>query len=706
MLAIGIDLGTTNSAIAQLDHHGKPIVIPNELGESITPSVICFEPGQTSFGAPAKELQSLGSYPVAVFFKRQMGDEYFLFHVDGVDYTAVDLSAMLLKKLVEDAQSRLGQNINDVVITVPAYFKDPERQATIAAGKAAGLNVLQVINEPTAAAVAYGLDKAKDKQTVLVYDLGGGTFDVTLLSLDNGQVRVINSDGDHQLGGKDWDDRIIDYLANQFEQEFGSDPLEDAESMADLLIQAEDAKKKLTKFEKTTVSITHEGDKGRYTLERSTFESITSDLMERTMSLTTRVMEDISVKPEQLDGVLLVGGSTRMPMVHEFIERDLKVKLLHGVNVDEAVALGAAMVAAERLTEQSASAFSLGGRTKTIDVTNHSLGMIAVNTNQTAYLNSIILPKNATIPCQQERPFQHRTRRNGTNELEIYMTQGESEGPGDVAYLGRYLVTDIPHQQGKPAVIDIEYQYDQSGTVNVAATERNSRKTLPITVEPLPSDIPQRFLLPPEIEQAAEPVTAYLAFDLSGSMSGSPLRAAQDAALGFLQNTDLGHCAIGIIAFSDRTKTTLKATQNAKKIEAAIRALSVGETGYGNDTDPFDELHKLLKKVDGQRFGIVLADGAWFHQDVAVQKAKRCHKEEIEVIAIGFGGADKQFLNEIASTDEGSFFTSQEGLVETFSTIAQVLTESGGTVSQQGPNQASGNGKKRGLGLFSKMLNN
>ncbi len=676
-LAVGIDLGTTNSAIAYIDEHGKPVVIPNDLGESITPSVICFKDGEQFIGDDGKELQALGMYPVAAFFKRQMGDDLFIFHVDGVDYSSTELSTLLLKKLKKDAEAHLGETITDAVITVPAYFRNHERQATIEAGKAAGINVLQVVNEPTAAAVAYGLNKTQKKQRILIYDLGGGTFDVTLLELDKDHVRVKNSDGDHQLGGKDWDDRIIEYLASKFQDEYGIDPLEDAESLADLLVQVEEAKKRLSSFEKTVISIVHEGKKGKYDLDRATFEQITSDLMERTMSMTLRVLEDMQLKTSHIDGVLLVGGSTRMPMVHQFIQKEFGKPPMSGINVDEAVALGAALVAEER--SQSKPIFALKGRITTIDVTNHSLGMIAINQDQTAYVNSIILPKNAEIPCQETRPYQHRTRSKGENQLEIFMTQGESESPEDVAYLGRYVVEDIPYQKGGLTVIDIGYHYDESGTVQVDAKDRNNKSKLKIKIEKLPDDVPQRFMMPPEL-QVDEPecITAYLAFDLSGSMSGTPLEEAKKAALGFLKNSDLSHCSIGIIAFSDTVKTKLKASQNASKIKNAINDLTMGETGYGNDTHPFDEINNLMNRLDGRRFGLVLADGVWCNQNQAIKRAKQCHSNEIDIIAIGFGGADKQFLKAIASSDEDSFYTSMEGLVETFSTIAQVLAETGG----------------------------
>jgi len=680
--AVGIDLGTTNSAIARLDAHGKPVIIPNTESSPITPSVICFGGGEILVGDPAKEMQALGTWPVAAFFKRQMGDPLFLFHADGRDYTATDLSAVLLRKLKADAEARLSERITHAVITVPAYFRDGERRATIAAGAAADLEVLQVINEPTAAAVAYGLSREGVGRRILVYDLGGGTFDVTLLELTKNGVKVRTSDGDHQLGGKDWDDRIIEFLAGRFKDEFGADPLEDAESLADLLIQAEDAKKKLTSFDSTTIAITHDGCRGRYQLDRSKFEEVTSDLMERTVSLTTRVLEDMRLRPKDIDGVLLVGGSTRMPMVHRFIEDAFGRPPMGGVNVDEVVALGAAVVAAEQMGHQKrgSSIFALRGPVKTVDVTNHSLGMIAVNADHSAYVNSIILPKNREIPCDETRPYQHRTRGSGENRIEVFMTQGETDSPAEVVYIGKYVVHGIPHHQSGIAVIDVAYHYDRSGTVNVTARPKASKKDLRVTVEDLPLDVPDRFLVPPEPLKVAVPehVTAYLAFDLSGSMSGDPLAEAKKAARGFLKNTDLRHCSLGVIAFSDTVRTKLKATQNARTIERAINDLEACETGVCNEAHPFDEVYSLLKGVKGRRFAVALADGVWSNQSRAIDRAKTCHKADIDVIAIGFGGADREFLRKIASSDEASFFTPMSGLVETFSTIAQVLTETGG----------------------------
>lgn len=693
-ITAGIDLGTTNSAIARIDAYGKPAVIPNIEGSLITPSVICFRDEDILVGDTAKEMQALGIYPVAAFFKRQMGDPLFLFHAKGRDYTPMDLSAMILRKLKADAESYTPEQITHAVITVPAYFRNAERMATIEAGAKVGLEVLQVINEPTAAAVAYGLTRKGGGRRLMVYDLGGGTFDVTLLELAEDDVTVLTSDGDHKLGGKDWDDRIIQFLADQFRDEHGVDPLKDSESLADLLAQAEVAKIRLTSFDSTQIAITHDGCRGRYQLERARFEEMTSDLMERTVSLTRRVLEQMQLLPGDVDGVLLVGGSTRMPMVHRFIEETFGKPPMSGVNVDEAVALGAAAVAAEQMAyrKMDMSSFALAGPVKIRDVTNHSLGMIAVNSDRSAYINSIILPKNTQIPCEQTRPYQHRTNSRGDNLIEVFMTQGETESPAEVVYIGKYVVHDIPHQQTGITVLDVTYHYDNSGTVKVTARPKGADTDLRVTVEKLPADVPGRFLVPPELIQEVVPehVTAYLAFDLSGSMSGSPLENAKKAALGFLHNTDLSHCSLGVIAFSDTVRTKLKASQNTRAIEKAINNLRVGETGGWNKAHPFDKVFRLLKNVNGRRFAITLADGVWENQKRAINRAKVCHKSDIDIIAIGLGGADKAFLREIASCDEASFFTSESGLVETFSTIAQVLTESGSSASYFGSKDNGG----------------
>jgi molecular chaperone DnaK len=690
---VGIDLGTTFSAVAMVDDSGRPVVVPNDRGSPITPSVICFKDNEVIVGEEAKELQAIG-HPTAAFFKRQMGQPHWLFAAADREYSATDLSALVLGKLKRDAEHRLGSKITEAIITVPAYFRNSEREATIAAGEKAGLKVLQVVNEPTAAAIAYGARSNANEQVLLVYDLGGGTFDVTLLRVDPAEIRVITSDGDHELGGKDWDDRIVQLLGRRFQEEFGEDPLSERESVSDLLIRAEEAKRRLSSVQTTRIAIVHGANRGNYELDRPTFEQLTRDLMERTISLTSKVLEDQKLAPADVNGVLLVGGSTRMPMVHDFIKRRFDRTPLSGVNVDEAVAIGAALLAAEGAGAQAPKTLALGPRRKTVDVTNHSLGMIAINETRSDYVNSIILPKNQPLPCVQSRPYQHRARRQSS--LEVFITQGESKSPAEVSYLGRHTIHDVPPDPKGVTILDIEYSYDASGTVKVSASPKSTGVPLRITVDTLPSDVPARFGKPPEAQAVPHHVTAYLAFDLSGSMTGKPLAEAQKAARGFVANTDLAHCSIGIIGFSDAVRTGLTASQDARQIEQAIGNLTAGETGYGNADDPFDELRHRMGGGDGPRFAIVLADGLWDDQPRAVARARRCKESGIDVIAIGFGGADGNFLKAIASSDETSFFTSLGGLADTFCDVAQLLTETAGGMAP-GP---AATGKKSMLGFL------
>jgi uncharacterized protein YegL len=326
---------------------------------------------------------------------------------------------------------------------------------------------------------------------------------------------------------------------------------------------------------------------------------------------------------------------------------------------------------------------SLPGMRVVKDVTNHTLGMIAINDDNTAYVNSFILPKNTEIPCSEEKIFYHRVSKKNENMMEIFVTQGEHRSPGDISYLGKYVLHDIPYQQGGNAEIAVTYEYDLSGIVHVAASLK-SREHLKVSKEELPDDIPARFMKVPEletIEYDQEFTTVYLAFDISGSMSGYPLDEAKKAARSFMANMDLAYTAVGIIAFSDCVRTYIKASQNEFDILRAIDDIECCETGVGNATHPFNEIYNLYKSTtDERKFAVVLADGVWSYQDEAINKAKRCHQNDIDIVAIGFGGADQRFLKAIASTDEGSIFTTTEGLVEVFSTIAQEI----GTTAKHG----------------------
>ncbi len=678
-VSIGIDLGTTFSSVAVLDEAERPVIVKNSEGEAITPSVIYFpETGEPVVGAAAKEEQALGETDVASFFKRSMGEAHFRLNIRGKDYTPEDLSTILLKKLKSDAEQSLGATISDCVITVPAYFNNFQREATVHAGQRAGLNVLRIINEPTSAALAYGVKRSTGEQTAMVYDLGGGTFDVTIVRISKETIEVIATDGDHELGGKDWDDRIATWVAQQFQDSYGVDPLEDSMAFNDLLVRCEDAKKQLSSRKRARITISHSGEKDAYEIDRGNFEEITRDLMERTQVLTTQVLEDANLNWSDLAGVLLVGGSTRMPMVQKYVEQMSGKPAMMGVNVDEAVALGAAIQAGMDNAPQGfgEGVFSIGGVKQTQDVMSHSLGMIAVNDDRSRYINSIIISKNKPIPSVETLPYQLRTTAKRSNEMEVYMLQGESDHPNQCIVLGKYTFSNVPHVSGGQAVVDVSYEYDRNGIVTVSAQERSSGKSLPMHIDPVPDDMSWVELPPEDEEEVAAHTAIVLTIDVSGSMSGSPLLEAQNAARSFVKKCDLSHMSIGLVGFGSSANQIVAPVQNSRQLNKAIDQLTIH--GSTNMADGIRQSQGYLQNMDDPRFIILLTDGFPDNQSAATKAAASAKAEGIDIITIGTGGADTNYLKTLASSDENTVFAEAGNVVATFSRIAQVLTESHG----------------------------
>ncbi len=343
--AVGIDLGTTFSAIAHIDAYGKPQIIPNSESERITPSVILFDGSNAVVGTYAKQNSVAEPEKIVDFVKREMGKSKEEFHREFADkiFSAEELSALILKKLKNDAERYLGQEVSDVIITVPAYFNDSERTATIHAGQLAGFNVLQIINEPTAAALAYGLDKLDTNQTVFVFDLGGGTFDVTIMRIEDQHIKMLATNGDHRLGGKDWDDIIVNLVAEEFDRLHGENPLLDLQSYQELQSRALAAKIQLSSRPRTTLVHSHNGKSIKIELTRDDFEKICAHLVEKCKTICEIVMQEAHMNWSDIDKILLVGGMTRMPMIREMIQEVSGVPLADHVSPDEAVAVGAAI---------------------------------------------------------------------------------------------------------------------------------------------------------------------------------------------------------------------------------------------------------------------------------------------------------------------------------------------------------------------------
>ena len=685
---VGIDLGTTFSSVAYFDTAAKkPVIIKNNNNNAGTPSVLCFKGRDVFYGDEAKEMQSVGEDNTIAFYKRNMGNKNFCVNLDGKDYNSEDLSAIFLKKLVKEAEENSGLKIDSAVITVPAYFNDDQRNATIRAGEKAGLKVLRIINEPTAAAIAYGMNDTTSTKRVLVYDLGGGTFDVTVVEITPEDIRVLGTDGDHQLGGKDWDDALAMYICQQFEDEYGIDVLDDAEGFYEILVKSEKAKKELTARQEAKMTVSHSGYKGTYSITREDFASITASLMERTCMLCEKVLSEIGLTWKDIDSTLLVGGSTRMLMVHDYIKNMTGKAPESGVNVDEAVALGAATQAqidVERNEAMKKSSFFLGGKKPKIefsltaknitDVTAHSLGMVSVSEDRSKYVNTIIISKNSSVPSSSKKPFKLVTRYCKSGETEVYILQGESDWPLDCSILGKYVISGIKTDVGKETILDIQYEYDINGVVNVTATQRETGSSLNVKKEPVPSDM-SWLGLPPDSksEEVIEEITVMLVIDVSGSMSGRPLSEAKKAAKNLVGELDMRYAEVGVVAFSDEPCTlVLSPSKDLRKIEHAIDTMP---TGCGTD-EPITQVYSWLNKNDDRRkFMVILTDGEWIGENEAISSSARCKKAGIEIFAVGIGSANHAFLKKIATSSDMALMTNLSALSQSFSGIAQAITE-------------------------------
>lgn len=697
-IRVGIDLGTTFSAVARIDPAtGKPQVIKNSFDSATTPSVLCFERnGNVLFGEDAKNMQAVGDTNAVAFFKRSMGKDMFSVEILGRTYTATDFSAILLKKLKEEAEQQIGEKIDAAVITVPAYFTHKERSATIEAGKRAGLDVIAIINEPTAAAFAYGLNEKAGEQTVMIYDLGGGTFDVTLAKINRDEINILGSDGDHELGGKDWDDCIARYLANEFSEKYGEDISEDPEMIASLLVTAENVKKQLTSRDSVTVPINYKDVRGNIEITEETFESISQFLIGTTKDVTERLLNSVGIGWNQIDGVILVGGSTRMRMIHNYVKEMSGKEPLSGVNVDEAVALGAAIRA--NITEKgeavptisgvfkrkSTGGIAIQGAKAVNDVTAHSLGMISISLDGEEYINSIIIKKNTRIPASNTKPFAFKTRAKD-NELEVYVLQGEYRRPLDNTIINKYVITQIEKTSPPNTVIEVTYEYTANGVIQVSAIQKETRKKLPIRIEAVPEDMSWTDNSPKDNPNntSTPEVEVLLTVDLSGSMSGEPLREAQKAMKKFVDEMDSSFVKIGLIPFANHAHCELSPTDNYRKVKSYIDNLDITEKyGYGNSAHPFDLGFSELRKSSADvKYIIVLTDGMWSCNESAIASAKKCHSAGIEVMALGFGTADYNFLKKIASTDEFASLTNLSELSGSFSKIAQAIGDSSTGIS-------------------------
>jgi molecular chaperone DnaK len=522
----GIDLGTTYSAIAYVDEHGKPVIVPNQESERITPSVVLFDGENIIVGNTAKESAKVEPHRVVSRIKQHMGDPNFVFEYEGQAFSPEDISSFILRKVAGDAEIALGDPITEVVITCPAYFGTPEREATANAGRLAGLNVRAILNEPTAAAIAYGLEQGED-QVVLVYDLGGGTFDITMIEIKDRLIRVICTGGDHRLGGVLWDEAIVMFLAEQFRAQTGeaSDPLDDPEVLNDLFLQAERGKKTLTQRDKAPFRVTHAGNQARVELDRDKFEEVTKHLLDRTIELTQEMLADARAKGyTRFDKIILVGGATRMPQVHNRLVAELNVQP-EIYDPDEAVAKGAALyalkeslvdqvqdflsikVAAEgqeakpvdlaQVSEEQVTqaldhlekqlGFTLTGpvrelvNTQIVNVLSKSLGVIARDA-QSQDVVVYLLPRNSEVPLERITDFGTDSANQSAVDIRVMSGERDSADPNDCQEVG-IATLNLPERLPARSPIRVKFAINKDGRLGVSATDLTGGGSIDVEFE-------------------------------------------------------------------------------------------------------------------------------------------------------------------------------------------------------------------------------
>jgi molecular chaperone DnaK len=479
--AVGIDLGTTFSVISRLDDLGRPQTLANAEGDKITPSVVFFEDTQNVVvGKEAAKALATDADNVAECAKRDLGNQFFHKPLGGRRYPPESLQAWILNKLRVDATRQIG-SFSKAVITVPAYFDEVRRKATMDAGYIAGLEVMDIINEPTAAAVAFGFaqgfmnpaGEGGERKKILVYDLGGGTFDVTLMEIGGRQFNAVATDGDVMLGGRDWDQRLVDFVAEEFIRRFGLDPREDHNSHGRLWRECEDAKRTLSARTKATIACDFRGQAVRVEISRQQFHDMTKDLLDRTAFTTRQTLQTAGLDWKDIDRVLVVGGSSRMPAVIEMLRQLSGKEPDCSVSPDEAVAHGAALHAGLLLEHYAGKSPSFHIR----NVNSHSLGVVATDARTKRPRNAILIPRNTPLPVVARRVF--KTHRDGQKSILVQIVEGEAASPEDCSQLGKCSVRDLPPDLPVGSKIEVRFRYEENGlltvTVKVEGTNRQLR---------------------------------------------------------------------------------------------------------------------------------------------------------------------------------------------------------------------------------------
>ena len=671
MTAVGIDLGTTISSIGQADDGGHVTLFGLRDGSPRLRSVVTIdEGGEIKVGEEAQRLAPLDPDSSFSFFKRSMGSSWKVTAGDRT-WTAPQLSAEVLKALADDAALAVGERPRRAVVTIPAYFGDDARRATQEAAALADLEVLALLHEPTAACLAHR-SRGDGTSTVLVYDLGGGTFDVSVVRFGPGGDEVLATAGDDRLGGKDWDDVLVDLVADRVYETLGADARDDLSVLAELQERAREAKHALSRMPRTAVTLHAAGRAHRVEVTRDEFEDLAGGLFARTEELVERVLVDVGGRAV-LDEVLLVGGSSRMPRCRAALERTTGLTPRTGVDPDAAVAHGAAIAASEAVTPARAGVGGLAITRKVRDVTAHALGFVVVSSDGSRYVNEVMIKRNAPIPAAATKRQRLAVPRGGSGLLDVCMLQGEALRPLDTNPLGRWTFERVPGHRSGHVDIDVSYAYDEHGVVHVSAAVGGKE------LDPPAIDRDDRDLRwtdeDPETHHAAPDIAVALVIDVSYSMSGAKLDEAKDACCGFvdvLEEAGVGD-RVSLVAFGSGARTMAPLGTEPSEVRRAARGLGI--EGSTNLAGGLGMAWRGLGEASGRRVLVVLTDGEPDSRDAALAERASIVRQDGEIFARGVQGADQGFLAQLA-TSSGELLGAGE-LVSSFRGIAQQLAGGG-----------------------------
>ncbi len=679
-ICVGIDLGTCYSSIAYVDPYTKEIsLLVNGEGSLKTPTcMVALSGGTFLFGQEALDKKLTGEGDALPPFQDILMNEEYSLQCGATTYDAISLTAMYLNYLLEQARVVVKEDITEAVITVPSFFGDGERRRIKEALAMTGVYVAGILNDTTASAITYCHKNPQSKSRLLIYKLGGGNFEATVVETDMGNVRVLGSTGTTDLGGREWEQGIAAYVQSQFVKEFSEDYSEDLVESLKVQILVEQIKIRLSQVSSAEATIHYKDNTGSYTVTRDMYRQMSETLLEMTLRMVKELLHNLHLAPSWLDGILFSGGGAKMSIVREYICEELDCKSIAGVSPDYDVVYGAAIKG--MMTQ--VSPLMLLKEPKVFEVVNHSLGMISVSLDGAWYVNSIIIQKNARIPVSNTRTFRLTVPEMG-GKMVIYLLQGEAATPKDCQVIGKYVIEQIAYEEGGTTFIEITYTYDENAIIHINARQKGSEEALPIHTEHIPADmdwVSKKPELPLDFVSVKREGIIYLCLDLSGSMAGTPLMEVKKAVRRLLEKVDLEERKVSIIGFADHSQQVLPPTKDSKQIERILQRLHVSGRlfGYGNGVSPFAMIYEQCCKQDvptkEEVCMVVLTDGAWPDQERVLEIASHLKKKGIMIYTMAFGRADTEYLARLASSTEFSDFLKKKKPGEWLS-IAQVVSQ-------------------------------